>query len=224
MAKLAEFRPLAGSERPHPRDHRKLHPTDPAAELTFTVVLRRHAGHTPVSPQNVRARAEMRPARDAFIAARGADTGETETVVDFLKNAGLQVIDADQARRSVVAHGNVAAVDRLFEMQLNDYEYAKGTYRGHDGAVNIPAAISDYVEAVIGLTNRKIEAKHWPTATVEKEAVKGVPPKTVPLTPAQVASLYEFPAGDGAGQTIALYEMQTGNQPQATPRRTLKAR
>jgi kumamolisin len=33
------------------------------------------------------------------------------------------------------------------------------------------------------------------------------------LTPAQVAILYNFPPGDGSGQTIGLYEMQTGDGP-----------
>jgi hypothetical protein len=35
------------------------------------------------------------------------------------------------------------------------------------------------------------------------------PPNTQPLTPAQVAALYNFPPGNGSSQTIGLYEMAT---------------
>jgi kumamolisin len=39
------------------------------------------------------------------------------------------------------------------------------------------------------------------------------PPNTAPLTPQQIATLYQFPAGSGAGQTIGIYEMETGDGP-----------
>jgi kumamolisin len=213
MTPSAQFRPLSGSEHPHPQDRRMLHSTDPSAELTFTVFLRRASGHQPLNPLDVRACPEERPDRQAFVAARGADQREMDTVAQFLRDAGMEVLDADTARRSIVARGTVAATNRLFATELNDYAYSKGTYRSHDGAVNLPAAIADYVSAVVGLTNRKVEARHWRAATAEVQTAPGVPPNTVPLTPAQIATLYGFPAGDGAGETIALYEMETQDGP-----------
>ena len=109
--------------------------------------------------------------------------------------------------------GSVAAVSKAFAVQLNDYQYARGTYRSHDDAVKLPASIADYVEAVVGLTNREVEARHWPTATAVQQSVGVDPPNTVTLTPARVASLYNFPPGDGSNETIGLYEMETGSGP-----------
>jgi kumamolisin len=156
------------------------------------------------------ARPSSRPTREAFTKARGAAQSEIDAVVNFAKEAGLQVVDADAARRSVIVHGSAAAISKAFAVQLNNYEYARGTYRSHDGPVNVPASIADYVQAVVGLTNREVEAKHWSATSAVQQRAQADPPNTVALTPAQVANLYNFPAGDGANQTIGLYEMKIG--------------
>jgi kumamolisin len=166
-----------------------------------------------------------RPTREAFANQRGADPEELDAVAAFAKNNGMKVLETDAARRSVIVRGPVDAINKAFNVELNDYEYERGTYRSHDGAVKLPATIGDYVEAVVGLTNRQVHARHFSTARRHggralgkesnaggREATKD-PVNTQPLTPAQVAALYGFPAGDGAGQTIGLYEMETGDGP-----------
>jgi kumamolisin len=173
-------------------------------------MLRRHQGHTPVKPEQVIARPSSRPTRESFAKAHGAAQNEIDAVVNFAREAGLQVVDADAARRSVIVHGSAAAISKAFAVQLNNYEYAKGTYRSHDGPVNVPASIADYVQAVVGLTDREVEAKHWAAPSAVQQGAQVDPPNTVALTPAQVANLYMFPAGDGANQTIGLYEMKIG--------------
>jgi len=213
MATSAAFVSLPGSEHPHPVDSRKLQPTDAAQQLTVTILLRRNQSHTPTKPEEVFAKPSARPTRKAFAAAHGAEQGEIDAVVNFAKQAGLQVVDTDPARRSVIVTGSVDAVNKAFSLQLNDYQYAKGTYRSHDGAVNLPASIAKYVQAVVGLTNREVEATHFPSAAATQLSAGVDPPNTTNLTPAQVAALYTFPPGDGSGQTIGIYEMKTGNTP-----------
>jgi kumamolisin len=213
MATSSAHRLLQGSEHPQPRGFKKLQPTDGAQELTVTLMLRRHLGHTLVKPEEVKARPASRPTREAFAKARGAAQNEIDAVVNFAREAGLQIVEADAARRSVIVHGSAAAISKAFAVQLNNYQYARGTYRSHDGPVNVPASIADYVEAVVGLTDREVEAKHWAAPSAVQQGVSADPPNTVPLTPAQVANLYNFPAGDGANQTIGLYEMKTGTTP-----------
>jgi kumamolisin len=213
MATPAAYRSLQGSEHPQPKDFKKLQPTDDGQELTVTLLLRRNPGHTPVKPEDVFAKPSSRPTRETFAASRGAAQNEMDAVVSFAKEAGLAVVDADLARRSVIVTGGAAAVNKAFAIQLNDYQYAKGTYRSHDGVVNLPESIADYVEAVVGLTNREVEARHWPAASAAQLSPGADPPDTGNLTPAQVASLYSFPSGDGSGETIGIYEMKTGNTP-----------
>jgi kumamolisin len=210
MATSSVHRLLQGSEHPQPKGFKKLQATDPTQELTVTLMLRRHQGHTQVKPEEVIARPSSRPTREAFAKAHGAAQSEIDAVVNFAREAGLQVVDADAARRSVIVHGSAAAISKAFAVQLNNYEYARGTYRSHDGPVNVPASIADYVQAVVGLTNREVEAKHWSATSAVQQRAQADPPNTVALTPAQVANLYNFPAGDGANQTIGLYEMKIG--------------
>jgi hypothetical protein len=63
-------------------------------------MLRRHQGHTQVTPEEVMARPSSRPTREAFAKARGAAQSEIDAVVNFARDAGLQIVDADVARRA----------------------------------------------------------------------------------------------------------------------------
>ena len=213
MALSAGYRELEGSAHPHPEDHTLLHATDGAQQMTVTLILRRKPGAPAPSPQQAAVTGAPRPSREAFAAERGADPAELQAVAAFAKGAGLTVDDTDAARRTVIVSGSVAAMNKAFEIELNDYTYSRGAYRSHDGAVNLPASISDFVEAVVGLTDRKVLATHFSTAAAAAKRTKLDPPNTKPLTPAQVAALYDFPPGTGAGETIGLYEMETGGGP-----------
>jgi len=205
MSVSSNYVAIKGSIHPHPKDHKKLGPTASTDQLTVTLLLRRKAGASK-RPEIVAAGAP-RPTHDQFVEARGADQAEIDKVVAFAKSAGLDVVESDAARRSVVVRGSVAAVNKAFAVQLNDYQYEHGKkYRSHDGAVSLPSGVAGYVEAVVGLTNRPVRAVHFSTARRQNPAD---PPNTKPLTPQQVATLYGFPPGDGAGQTIGLYEMAT---------------
>ncbi|KVZ49651.1 hypothetical protein WL18_05780 [Burkholderia ubonensis] len=217
MATSAAYRLIKGSEHPHPTGYTKLKPTDSAHELTVTLLLRRRPGDAQSTARAaggaIDGKGSVRPTRDAFALHHGADPKELDAVKAFASAEGLSIVDADAARRSVIVRGTVATVNKAFNVQLNDYQYPRGAYRSHDGAVSLPASIADYVEAVMGLTNRKVHAKHFSTASAARKRASMDPPNTRPLTPAQVATLYNFPSGDGAGQTIGLYEMETSEGP-----------
>jgi kumamolisin len=199
---------LKGSAHPHPKGHKLLGPTTESESVAVTLLLRRRTGGT--KHAEIVDRAAPRPDRSDFVEERGADEGELGKVEAFAKSTGLAVVEADPARRSVVVRGTVADIEKAFAVKLNDYQYEHGKYRSHDGAVKLPSSISDYVEAVVGLTNRPVRAQHFSTARRRNPAD---PANTRPLTPQQVATLYSFPPGDGAGQTIGLYEMATQGGP-----------
>ena len=130
---------IKGSFHPHPRDHQKLGPSKGSDEVTVTLMLRRKdsgAKHAEIVD-----RGAPRPTREQFISARGADQGELDKVADFAKASGLDVIETDAARRSVVVKATVAAISKAFDVQLNDYRYERGKYRSHDGAVSFPQTL-----------------------------------------------------------------------------------
>jgi kumamolisin len=97
-------------------------------------------------------------------------------------------------------------MNKAFAVRLNDYSSPRGEYRSHDGPVNLPTALAHIVKAVVGLTNRQVNAQRFSTARRQNP---DDPPNTKPLTPQDVAALYNFPSGDGVGQTIGIYEMTT---------------
>jgi hypothetical protein len=84
--------------------------------------------------------------------------------------------------------------------------YRGGRYRSHDGPIGVPRKLVAVIEAVVGLTTRKVPAQHFATRPKGSED----PPDTTPVTPQGIAQLYGFPPGDGAGQTIGLHEMEAG--------------
>jgi kumamolisin len=206
--------PLTHSEHTHPAGNVQLGAADTGQLITATLILRRNPGgepmkgldyfqHTPLSL--------IRPiAHKDFAAAHGANAAELRMVVDFAHAHQLEVIESSAARRSVVVRGTVDQVNKAFAIELHQYRSPLGKYHGHEGHPSLPADISGFVELIVGLDNRPVPARHYAT-TIPMAAAQGDPPNTVPLTPQQVAKLYNFPSGDGTGQTIGIYEMPTSD-------------
>jgi kumamolisin len=74
---------------------------------------------------------------------------------------------------------------------------AQGEFRAREGSVSIPAEIAGMVESVVGLDQRKVAQR--------KTGGHG-PSMATPLGPADLEAHYNFPAGNGAHQKIAIAE------------------
>lgn len=207
-----DYKAVKGTEHIHPDDHKYLHPTsDTSGPITATVIVRRRPDGKQLKGMadfSAGARSKgPRLTREEFEKQHGADPKELEEVAAFAKSHGLKVLQTLPARRSVVIQGTPSALNKAFAVELADYDSPRGKYRGHTGKVNVPGALAGVVETVIGLDNRPVPAQHFSTARRRNPTD---PPNTQPLTPQQVAQLYNFPStGNGAGQTIGIYEMQT---------------
>jgi kumamolisin len=191
---------LAGSERPpHPKT--KLVEVAGADEtVTVTLIVRRRPGGPAMkgpedSPRNPTVRGHL--SRAQFEEARGSTQSDLEAVGQFCRSQHLTVLDANRSRRTVVARGTVAQMNAAFGVTLQHYESPIGKYHGYEGQIQLPVALDGIVEAVLGLDNRPVPARH----------LSADPPHMKALTPQSVAQLYNFPAGTGAGQTIGIYEM-----------------
>jgi kumamolisin len=211
MASSQGYILLNGSEHGHPTHHRILNPTSDHETVTVTMILRRRPGGLKTRGlEDFAARSGAAHAASThakYASDHGADPKELEQVAAFAQSHGLNVVESNQGRRSVVVSGTVAAINKAFDVTLQDYDSPRGKYHGHEGSVGLPHALADIVEAVSGLDNRQVPARHY--AAQHRPAGSLDPPNTKPLTPLQVAQLYSFPAGSGAGQTIGIYEMQT---------------
>ena len=199
------YQRLEKSER-RPRDGAsRVGPADPKETLSVTIRVRRRTD-APALPDPANAAARDNVLSHGEFATRyGAAKADIDRVIAFAKEKGLALVEASIPRRTVIVSGTVAQMDHAFGVELARYESPTETYRGREDSVNLPASLVDIVEGVFGLDNRRMArraaARHlsMPSQTAK------------PLTPPQVATLYNFPSPfDAAGQTIGLLEFGGG--------------
>src|SRR5580692_10316715 len=207
--------PLAGSERVPMEGAREIGPANPNETVDVTIRLRSRAGKKPI----VNAAEFTKPiakrailSRKEFEQRHGADPDSVARVEAFARQHKLLVKEKSLARRTIVLSGTVAAMNEAFGVELKEYEYPGGRYRGRTGPIHLPAELQNMVEGVFGLDNRPQAKPHFR----RRQGRGGVRAAAVSLsyTPIQVAALYNFPTGvDGAGECIALIELGGGYDP-----------
>ena len=165
-----------------------------------------------------------------FNAVYGSDPGDLKNIAEWARHSGLKVLDQSAPQRRVLVQGDIAAIERAFGVQLNEYEHPRtGPYRGREGSVYVPPDLCGIIEGVFGLDLRKVghrrlrRGRYAPAeaaglqATISAIKAKGKSKTAVTLAnlsnnwpgvffPPQVASLYNYPPGtDGSGQNIAIF-------------------
>jgi hypothetical protein len=104
-------------------------------------------------------------------------------------------------------------MSKAFAVDLGVYESPDETYRGREGAVQVPESIAPIVEGVFGLDNRQM-ARPQLVKNVARPDHATPAQGLSPLTPPEVARLYDFPTSpNAAGQTIAIFEFGGGYKP-----------
>src|SRR6185437_4222548 len=182
---------------PGPAPVRRARPEGPPAQAREGRALRRQT-----VPRRVRAAPRRQPA-------------DMDAVREFAEAHGLAVVQEDPGRRTMVLAGTVAQFDDAFGIQLQHCSHPGGTYLGRTGPVNIPAELDGVIEAVLGLDSRPQARAHFRMMTSDtRRHSRPARAVTASFTPVQLASLYEFPQGDGKGQCIAIIELGGGYQPQ----------
>jgi len=206
--------PLMGSDRQPLPAARWVAAADPDERLTVTVYVRRDPASgdlpDPAAQALVPPTRRVRLDHDAFAREYGAASADLAKVEAFAAEYGLTVVAVNRAARSVRLAGDVAAMSAAFHVDLGRYDYPGGSYRGREGAVNIPHELDGVVVAVLGLDNRPLgRSRRIPAAhaaiPLASEAAAGpaLPPNT--YLPPRLGELYDFPAGtDGTGQTVAI--------------------
>jgi len=198
---------------------KRLGPVDPHMVLPITITVRRRAGAPSLPDQEYWA--SMPPGERKYLSTEefaeryGADLEDLERVADFAREHGLVVIEKNPSQRTVTATGTAANLNKAFAVELFRYETEaiverprrpsrpadkgagerprrkeeasdkkeKSVYEGYEGYVHIPEKLANIVEAVFGLDRRRLA----------RRAVTPFPTIS-PLTPPQVATLYDFPA------------------------------
>ncbi|MDA8347396.1 MAG: S53 family peptidase [Pseudomonadota bacterium] len=207
---------LPGSRREPLPGARALRPAAAEERLEVTVMLR------PGGAELWQVRLEKlargaRPApltREAFAEMHGASESDLDAVGAFAAAHGLAVLVRHPARRTITLGGTVQQMNAAFGVELWQFEHAGGTYRGLHGPVLVPTELADCVVAVLGLDNRPQARPHFRIRTGPKpRRSRAAAPRAAAFSAVELAALYGFPAGDGAGQCIALIELGGGYRP-----------
>jgi kumamolisin len=214
---------VQGSERTALPGARVVGPADSNERVEVTVHVRpRSAAPLPIANMTSQSRStESRSfSRSEFRKNYGADPADLAKVAAFAREHGLEVVESNPARRSMVLAGTVSALSAAFGVELHRYEIAGSgeTFRGRQGAVHIPRELEPIVEGIFGLDNRPQARPHFRILAEPEMTAASSPPSRAAqprangfFTPLQIAQLYNFPAGfDGRGQCIALIELGGG--------------
>lgn len=205
---------LAGSGRRPLAGARVVGKADPAERLEVTVLLRGRGSDTfsqHIDRLGGGDRSMPHFGREAFARQFGSDQGEVARVKRFAGEHGLAVVFEHAARRTLILSGTVAQFNRAFKVDLKHFEHENGAYRGRTGPVYLPPELRDVVRAVLGLDNRPQADPHFR----RQRAEAGLRPHAAAaaFTPPQLAELYDFPKGDGKGQSIGIVELGGGYRP-----------
>ena len=213
MAKVT----LKGSERTPLEGAQVLAPADPNERLEVSMIVRRctrTALQTRVAKLAAGNSSVGFLSREEFAEEHGADPCDLGKVRKFAAAHHLIVVQEHAARRTVVLSGTVEQFSDAFSVQMQKFTHSGGTYRGRMGAIQLPVELDGIIEAVLGLDNRPQAKPHFrvrPTGN-GKEKQAGAT-TSVSFSPTQVASLYGFPSGTGAGQCVAIIELGGGYRP-----------
>ncbi|GHF65799.1 kumamolisin [Deinococcus metalli] len=195
---------VTGSSRALPAAARPMGAPQPDETLDVTLRLRAPA----VQPRGVPAQPMT---RTAFAREYGASADDLTRVEDFAREHGLDTVESSAARRTVILRGSVAQMQEAFGVTLGLYENDGVTFRGRSGPVHVPADLAGIVEGVFGLDDRPQARPQFRLGSpVGQPGVAFPHAAGHGYTPVELAQAYQFPPGDGAGQTIAIIELGGG--------------
>ena len=202
--------PLKGSERSTPPGAQIVAPADPNEHMEVSVLVRRRALPAMRSRVASLARGDQSSgflSREQFAQTHGAAPADFAAVKKFASQHGLSVRLEHAGRRTIILTGTVAQFSAAFAVQLHKMRHPQGViYRGRTGAIQLPVELDGIVEAVLGLDSRPQAKPHFRLRSEHKKHRTAA----VSYSPTQVAALYGFPAGAGAGQCVALIELGGG--------------
>lgn len=192
-----------------------LGPVDPHQTIEVTLALRAPPQGAPLDLQAAAApqlSGRHYLSRDEFAQQHAASVDDMQAVRDFAARCGLVVISCEAERRRVVLAGTAAAMNSAFGVQLEDFEYPEGSYRGHQDALSVPPELAGIVQGVFGLDDRPIARPKF--QRLSDSGFAHAASANIAFTPPQLAKLYNFPSGlDGTGQCIGIIELGGGSRP-----------
>ena len=158
---------------------------------------------------------------DVTIRLSTTDEMASRAVCAWAINSKLMPMEVKPSEKRIKVAGSIENLEAAFGVELNERDVNGEHYRSFFGPITVPAQLSDVITGVFGLDTRKVATPRlkksaWSGLSVKdsdeevwthpkKPTTFSKPPGT--FTPLEVAELYGFPSGTGAGETIALIEL-----------------
>lgn len=205
-----------GSHVPIPGSTREVRPgarvlgvadSDEWIELTIKIRRKKPLPEPKGFPVKALTRAELG-------AEYGADPADVEKVKTVLTGLGLKILKEDPISCSIRVGGAAGIVESVFLVKLFHYSHPDGNYRGRKGDIHIPAELEGIVTAVFGLDNRKlVKRRPLRRRVTSLDLATRAAAARAWFYPAELATIYSFPAGNGQGQTVGILEFGGGYFP-----------
>ena len=202
---------VLGSERQPVRGARLIQNSHPDQTIEVSVRLRSKAEAKRLELKSAMEKPGFKfMSRTQFENTHGADPADLERIRKFVQEFDLKVRETgnELARRTVVLSGSVGNLQKAFNVELKEYSYAKGNFRGRVGEISVPAEYAEVITGVFGLDNRPQAEPHFRRL----RQTPGVKAHSASAShdPNEMAKLYDYPPGDGAGQCIGIIELGGG--------------
>jgi kumamolisin len=178
----------------------------PEEWIEVTIKLRRKQALPEINGRPAR-----RMTREEFESSFGAAQADIDKVVSVLTGLGLKIIQQDAANSSLRAGGTAESIEQAFQVKLFHYSHPDGNYRGRTGSLQVPAELDGIIVGVFGLDNRRmVKRRHSRRKPASLSLATTDAASRAWFYPAELASVYAFPAGNGQGQTIGILEFGGG--------------
>jgi kumamolisin len=186
---IPNSQPVIGvGERPDPNQH-----------IEVTVSLRRKSSiPTWVTHSGVLSKEQL-------TSDYGATASDFITIQKFAQEYNLKVVEESPLTCTVKISGKIQDLERAFGTTLKHVKVGNALFRQRTGHLSVPEDVSSIIEAVLGLDNRPQANPRFVPSAISHTSQQFAAP--------DIARLYNFPAGDGSGQTIGIIELAGGFSP-----------
>jgi len=208
-----KFIAIAGSERQPVRGARLIQNSHPDQTIEVSIRLRSKAESQREELKSALEKPGFKHmSRTQFENTHGAEPADLAKIKKFAQEYNLKVQETgtELARRTVVLSGTVANLQKAFNVELKEYSYPNGNFRGRTGVISVPSEYADIITGVFGLDNRPQAEPHFRRLPETPGHKHKTTTPTVSYDPNEVAKIYDYPPGDGSGQCIGIIELGGG--------------
>jgi len=202
---------LPNSSHAIPTTAKAVRRTDPNQWIDVTLGVRRKADLPDLSSLDGLAPRERAYLTHDELAQRyGSDPASVDRIHAFAAAHGLTVEREEPISARMTLGGPVSAMSQAFGVTLFDYADPElGDFHARTGTVSLPAEVAGDITGVFGFSNQRHLRRKRMRSVSEASATAAASARAWFL-PGELAPIYNFPANDAAGQTIALLEFGGG--------------